>query len=333
MKEYQAEFESLANRIVGLPSNFYLSCFISGLKPDIRREVQAFQPISLSHAISLAKIQEEKHNDRTTNTQNRRLPFRSTPPTPLTSATNTTTTAPPTPPAIKRLSPAELQARRDKGLCYNCDEKFHIGHRCKRQFHLLVTIPETPEPPEDPITQLLLTATPHNQPEPEPTTDPQTAQISLHALLGHAIPETLRVLGLISKQPVAILVDSGSTKNFIQDRIAKQLGLPLQQAPSFQVLVGNGEELNCSTICPKVCLQLGSHQFLVDFFVVPLRGAELVLGVQWLKSLGPVLTNYEALTMTFFKDGQVVQLKGANLGLHQKKPLSISFVDWSPLML
>jgi hypothetical protein len=63
VKEYQTAFESLANRIVGLPAPFYLSCFISGLKPEIRREVQAFQPISLSHAISLAKLQEEKIND------------------------------------------------------------------------------------------------------------------------------------------------------------------------------------------------------------------------------------------------------------------------------
>lgn len=38
---YLSEFESLANRIVGLPAPFVLSCFISGLSPSIRREVQA----------------------------------------------------------------------------------------------------------------------------------------------------------------------------------------------------------------------------------------------------------------------------------------------------
>jgi hypothetical protein len=42
VREYQTQFESLANRIVGLPPMFYLSCFVSGLKPMIRREVQAF---------------------------------------------------------------------------------------------------------------------------------------------------------------------------------------------------------------------------------------------------------------------------------------------------
>lgn len=66
------EFEPLANRIVGLPPQFYLSSFISGLKPEIRREVQAFQPISLSHAISLAKLHEEKQNDRSISFSSRR---------------------------------------------------------------------------------------------------------------------------------------------------------------------------------------------------------------------------------------------------------------------
>jgi hypothetical protein len=44
VKDYQKSFEALANRINGLPPQFYLSCFISGLRADIRREVLAFQP-------------------------------------------------------------------------------------------------------------------------------------------------------------------------------------------------------------------------------------------------------------------------------------------------
>lgn len=217
VKEYQAEFEALANRIVGLPHQFYLSCFISGLKPEIRREVQAFQPISLSNAISLAKLQEEKHSDRsttlyphrpsgsssyTTTTQNTSLNTtnhsQTRPPnTPnLTLTSNTTAPKPPkTPPPVKLLSPAELQARREKGLCYNCDERWTAGHRCKRQFHLLVAIPETPELSDDVLTEMLLTPQPNPNPNtlPDPDTqlDTQQAQISLHALLGHTIPQTL----------------------------------------------------------------------------------------------------------------------------------------------
>lgn len=40
---------------------FFKSCFISELKPHIRREVEAMQLMILVHVIDLAKIQEEKY--------------------------------------------------------------------------------------------------------------------------------------------------------------------------------------------------------------------------------------------------------------------------------
>lgn len=64
VKEYQSTFEELENRTVSLSHEFYISCFISGVKPEILREVQVFQPISLSHANSLVKLQKEKSNDK-----------------------------------------------------------------------------------------------------------------------------------------------------------------------------------------------------------------------------------------------------------------------------
>jgi hypothetical protein len=63
-------------------------------------------------------------------------------------------------------------------------------------------------------------------------------------------------------------------------------------------------------MCSQVSLFLGQHEFILDLFVLPLSGAELVLGVQWLKTSGPVITDYEKLTMSFSKDGETVQLAG-----------------------
>lgn len=40
---------------------FLLSCFITGLKPHIKREVQALLPLNLMQAIDLAKLQEERY--------------------------------------------------------------------------------------------------------------------------------------------------------------------------------------------------------------------------------------------------------------------------------
>lgn len=134
-----------------------------------------------------------------------------------------------------------------------------------------MAVPDEPELPDIPLTQLMLSAettTPLTNPSDLPLgSDPPTAQISLHALLGHAIPQTLRVAGHIAKNPVAILVDSGSTHNFVQDRVAKCLGLTMLPAQSFDVLVGNGEQLQCSFLCQQVKLSLDPHHFFVDLFV------------------------------------------------------------------
>lgn len=108
---YQAKFESLANQVIELPPQFYLSCFISGLKPEIRRELQAFQPLSLHHAISLAKLQEEKFLEQFSLTPKRTEPpnFNRSITMPALTTTPTPTKPPHKPsPPIKRLSPAEL---------------------------------------------------------------------------------------------------------------------------------------------------------------------------------------------------------------------------------
>jgi hypothetical protein len=337
VREYHKAFEALANRITELPPQFYLSCFISGLRADIRREVLTFQPASLSQAMSLAKLQEEKLNDKTnlppyrrpepstsTHRPQPRPAFTTNPPPPPPTNTNTRPPQTRTTP-IKRLTPAELQDCRERGLCYNCDERFQPGHRCRHLFYILVAHPEMPDPTLETLTQELL-----NFPtDPEPTTQitEPSPHISLHALMGHPIPQTIRLLGHIDSHPLTILIDSGSTHNFIQDRVAKQLGLNLEPTQSFQVLVGNEEELNCSHMSQQTPLLIDSHLFLVDLFVLPLSGAEIVLGVQWLRTLGPTLTDYNNLTLSFCREGHVVQLLGRpkpipeEASLHQFKRL------------
>src|ERR1044072_4143482 len=60
---YLTEFEALANRLDGVPPEDLLSCFIADLKLEIRCELVAQQPTSLSQAVGLARLQEEKHQD------------------------------------------------------------------------------------------------------------------------------------------------------------------------------------------------------------------------------------------------------------------------------
>ena len=55
----KGQFKALSNIIQGLLENHMLSCFLSGLKDDVRLAVKIFSPRSLNKAFGLAKIQEE----------------------------------------------------------------------------------------------------------------------------------------------------------------------------------------------------------------------------------------------------------------------------------
>lgn len=59
---------------------------------------------------------------------------------------------------IKRLSPTEIQQRREKWLCFRCDEKYSAGHKCKDPPQLLLECEtEMPDPlPDSSITNEML---------------------------------------------------------------------------------------------------------------------------------------------------------------------------------
>ena len=138
----------------------------------------------------------------------------------------------PNPIPLRRLFPTKLASRRDKGLCFTCNEKYHRGHKClSREFLLIGDEDDTPY--EDNVTQ-------DQPPDPPDDPNPTPAQINIHFLSGHPAPKTLRLLGYINEHPVVILVDGGSTHNFIQAPLARLLGLSSRTTNPLSVMVGNG---------------------------------------------------------------------------------------------
>lgn len=75
-------------------------------------------------------------------------------------------------------------------------------------------------------------------------------------------------------------------------------------------MVGNGQHLDCSCICEGVSIQIQDVHFTMDLHVLPIVGANVVLGIQWLKTLGPILTDYGSLRLQFFYQDRLIELKG-----------------------
>ncbi|KAL8091541.1 hypothetical protein AgCh_033970 [Apium graveolens] len=133
---------------------------------------------------------------------------------------------------------------------------------------------------------------------------------SLNALAGQGNPRSLRMFGEIGTQNVQTLIDSGSTHNFIKPTVVERLRIPVQATQPLRVYIGNGDFLVCQHFCPQVSLTLQGTIFLVDLFVLPIEGPDIVLGIQWLQKLGRVSHDYAALTMEFTWQDKKVSLRG-----------------------
>lgn len=165
-----------------------------------------------SKSLTVATPLNPPHSNQNTPTYPLKSSFRLV----LTTTSSASITQPKNLTPIKKLTPAKYQSRREKGLCYYCNEHFQVGHKCKCQFILLIVEPEMPTPDLKPLLHLLLESDP---PEPAPTPPPLTdpTQISLHTLMGRSIPQTLSLTGQIGENWVSISMHGGRTHNFIQD--------------------------------------------------------------------------------------------------------------------
>lgn len=243
VNDYKQEFVRRSSRVSGWPEHCLLGVFLNGLKDELQADVKIHKPRTVYKAVSLAteieiKVQSQqptKQNTRSTwskggeyqssrsgsyynaqsgtnrgayfsranNSSNNNsyyggnyLGINNSPNNKPIQATVT---------GIKSISIApnsdsDRQSRRERGLCYRCGEKYTPGHRCATLKNL-----EISEEAED------------TQPEEENMLcqNEETAEISLHAILGLSSHSTMKVKGMIANKLVMILIDSGSTHNFI----------------------------------------------------------------------------------------------------------------------
>jgi hypothetical protein len=149
-----------------------------------------------------------------------------------------------------------------------------------------------------------------------PPSDPLEVEpiISLNTLTGLSTPQTLKLIGYIKKRKVIILVDSGSTHNFIHRRIAQETHCYIHAFNHFQIMISNGESMKCGECCENVCLQIGDYHLKYHMFSIDMGGCDIVLGADWLSTLGPILMHFKELTMQFDQEVQKYKFQGITIG-------------------
>lgn len=98
-----------------------------------------------------------------------------------------------------------MDQQRSKGLCFNFDDKFHRDHIRKSKLYAFMLINEDPEP-----------TTSVDMEEGVSVEVCENPKINFNALIGQPNLRTITLQGIIDNIPVQILIDGGSTHNFIK---------------------------------------------------------------------------------------------------------------------
>ncbi|TYK03052.1 Retrotransposable element Tf2 [Cucumis melo var. makuwa] len=101
-------------------------------------------------------------------------------------------------------------------------------------------------------------------------------ELSINSVVGLNDPETMKVRGKLFEEDVIILIDCVQGKE----------------------------------ICEKLEVQLKNWKVIEDFLPLDLGGVDVILGMQWLYSIGVTTVDWKNLSLTFSVDGKSVNIKG-----------------------
>ena len=181
--------------------------------------------------------------------------------------------------------PSSEAKRIKEEKCKFCGDKWDPKHRClqKKLYSCEAELEFNEQVENDANTQQ----------DYHPGIEDDSPQISIAAITGISQPQTLKIKGHIKNNNVTVLIDSGSTHNFINVNVAKVFNLFIRPVPNMKVMVANGKKIDNVGKYHKVKLQMQEYNLESDFFVVPLGGINVVLGIQWLQTLGTYFANHQ----------------------------------------
>ncbi|CAA0816383.1 Unknown protein, partial [Striga hermonthica] len=297
LRDYQKEFERIASRVRDWPEKALVGAFVGGLKAELAAEVRLDRPRSTRAAMEAARLHKDhltavrkaRPSDGRTDIRRASVTVDDTPPRAeikptVSDGTRTTRN-------FRRLTDDEMQRRREKGLCFTCNEKFVPGHKCKGKEIFLLEVEEERE-------------------EEKPQEDSWLHMVKCNK----RGPRMIRFTTKIKDMLLEVLVDSGSILNFMDERIARNLKLVPTKVKKFGVKVANGHELQGSQLFKKVPIMAQDHELEIDLYALPLKATDIVLGVQWLETLGSITTNYKRGKMEFGRPGKRIKLRTKDRG-------------------
>lgn len=321
--QYIHQFEDLSTQATGLTDTQREGIFMNGLKPAMREVVTMSKPVDLPEMIATAYQMEESslykmvcreraNEGKSTTRQWITKPYTST-------SSNTdwqqkqqqsrgemnqekSGSNKVQRPQL-RLSESQIAEKKRLGLCFTCDDKWSRQHLCPNKSLQVLTAVNGLE--MEIMDQSLVDIE-----DEVDTVDSSLMGLSLNSFLGISSPTTTKLRGSINKNEVIVMLDSGATHNFISPAAVESNKLVVHQNPNLNVLLGTGISVQGSGVCRDVQVRLPTMTFSDDFVVLELGRVDVILGVQWLRTLGVPTVDWENNIWSFIYQGKPVTLKG-----------------------
>ena len=121
---------------------------------------------------------------------------------------------------------------------------------------------------------------------------------------------TMKVEGRLEGLPILLLIDSGASHNYITKELVISLSLSVTDTWEFVVTLGDGNKKASRGKCEGLWIDIGENQLQVNAYVLEMGGIDLILGMEWLETLGEVRTDWRKKIMSFQQGDRLITLKG-----------------------
>lgn len=187
--------------------------------------------------------------------------------------------------------------RKARGLCFKCGAKWGPQHKCAATVPLHLV---------EEVWQMLAEPVPISTTTTESDDDDdELMALSEHALKGTCAAHALKFAASIYNFQSVILVDPGSSHNFISEQLASQLTPWTPLAHPMTVKVADGATLKCTHEVVNCSWSLQGTLFATTFKILPLHYWE------WSGlSFSPVQIEWKQKWLSFVQQGQQIQLQG-----------------------
>lgn len=106
------------------------------------------------------------------------------------------------------------------------------------------------------------------------------------------------------------MIDSGASHNFISPEVVRRLRLSVCAGQTLEVLLGNGVVIKAEGVCKDVAFQLNATTFHSEFIALELGSVDVILGVQWIETLGKCEVDWKLQEFSFIYGGNRVKIIG-----------------------